>query len=216
MHAARQLARAQGGCWATVGGGGSGGRGQTVLLLLSSRLLNRWGWAGGTFRRMRARHSGDANAGPQRNERSLQRNVGLSSVPALCRPFKLSVPPCLETPCKYVKGAAIASVLFSSYFYFFFILCSPRRRLFIFHFFFSQPPSACVRVTFSYLFPLRRRRSLEKNNFLLRQPPLLKILFNPSTLPRYYRSLDARTRIITKARGNVLLYLVFCARVSRC
>lgn len=58
----------------------------------------------GRWRRRRARtsraHGGDANAGAQRNERGRQRNVGLSSVPALCRPFKLSVPPCLETPCK--------------------------------------------------------------------------------------------------------------------
>lgn len=64
-------------------------------------------WCGGGGRRpLRSAasssvHGGDANAGAQRNERGRQRNVGLSSVPALGRSFKLSVPPCLETPCKY-------------------------------------------------------------------------------------------------------------------
>jgi len=62
-------------------------------------------------RARRTRHGDDANASAQRNERGRQRNVGLSSVPALCRPFKLSVPPCLETPCKYVKIASAAVVV---------------------------------------------------------------------------------------------------------
>jgi len=113
-------------------------------------------------RARRTRHGDDANASAQRNERGRQRNVGLSSVPALCRPFKLSVPPCLETPCKYVKiaSAAVAVVcvvqtFFPLHFIFISIFSLPlpvspknKCRLFIFRFIFSH-----VRVRVTSLHP---------------------------------------------------------------
>lgn len=118
------------------------------------------GTGGGPVRRWRRRRRVPAasrsttaatrTASAQQNERGRQRNVGLSSVPALCRPFKLSVPPCLETPCKYVKARPPSRRSFH-YLFFFFILCSPRR-LFILSFFspvFST--SVCVR---KFFFPL--------------------------------------------------------------
>lgn len=110
-----------------------------------------------TSERVVQHHGGDANAGAQRNERGRQRNVGLSSVPALCRPFKLSVPPCLETPCKYVKIASAAVVavcvvqtFFPFHFIFisnFFSLLPPQKKMpFIYFSFYFFPTS--MRFTF--------------------------------------------------------------------
>lgn len=104
-------------------------------------------YVGGGRRALRAYHGGDANAGAQRNERGRQRNVGLSSVPALCRPFKLSVPPCLETPCKYVKIASVAVAFhkrsFLSTFLFLFLFFSPPP---------PHPPQNAVYVFFVLFF----------------------------------------------------------------
>lgn len=92
-------------------------------------------------------HGDDANAGAQRNERGRQRNVGLSSVPALCRPFKLSVPPCLETPCKYVKiaSAAVAAVCVVQTFF-------PLHFIFISIFFLPPSPQKNAGYLFFVLF----------------------------------------------------------------
>lgn len=106
---------------------------------------NRYGehdWGGGTGTSGGWVHyGGDANAGVQRNERGRQRNVGLSSVPALCRPFKLSVPPCLETPCKYVCNSASAAAVAYKYSFFSFFPFVVYLFSFFFH---SRHPCACV------------------------------------------------------------------------
>lgn len=90
-------------------------------------------------------------ASAQQNERGRQRNVGLSSVPALCRPFKLSVPPCLETPCKYVKARPPSRRSF--HYLFFFSFYVPLAVYLFFHFFPPFSPRPCACVNFFFLFP---------------------------------------------------------------
>lgn len=116
-----------------------------------------WRWAGTAAAARTSSHpwhdAATRTASAQRNERGRQRNVGLSSVPALCRPFKLSVPPCLETPCKYVKAPPPpprinVSSFFPLFFFFHFMFPSPSIYSFIFF-----PRFLHVRVRACNFFP---------------------------------------------------------------